>query len=183
MNVAFWERRYARGGNSGEGSRGAEAEWKADLVRAVVTANEVRSLLDYGAGDGYVAARLRLPPGCRYLGVEPSPSARALAVKAAPRLTFAAVPPPWRFDLALSMDVVFHLVGETDRRAYFAKLFEIAERLVLIYGTCDDRTGYAPHVLHHDWRALVPGAWEQVGTWDGRPDGFKQAWLFQRVRL
>lgn len=183
MNVAYWEKRYAAGGHSGDGSRGSEAEWKAALVSEVARVHRVRSIVDFGAGDGHVAARLVLPADCSYLGVEPSPSARKLATAAAPALEFVAVPPPWSSDLALSMDVVFHLTTEPDRRAYFAKLFGLAERFVLIYGTCDDRTGYAPHVTHYNWRPFIPEPWHCLQTWDVTARGFKQAWLLGRVAL
>lgn len=112
----YWERRYQAGGNSGAGSRGDEAEWKIARIARLVAEHGVRSILDLGSGDGWVARRLmeRLPPDVSYRGLDIAPSAvdqaRALAL---PNMRFDVADftagPGERADLVLCMDVLFHL--------------------------------------------------------------------------
>lgn len=185
MTASYWERRYARGGNSGAGSRGREADYKAERVSQILGRYRIRSLLDLGAGDGYVAARLLLGD-CHYLGVEPSDSARALARIAAPHLEFVpSIParPAPGFDCCLSMDVVFHLLDDAQTAAYFAELFGWSDRYVLIYGTCaPSPRPTAPHVRHHDWRPFVPREFKPLPITIPPPRGtdFKTFYLLER---
>lgn len=155
--MSYWERRYRKGGNSGAGSRGAEAEEKARLVSKAVAEHGVTSLLDVGCGDGYVASLLRLGE-CLYVGVDPSPSALKLAREANPSKTFAVLEGDrLPMDAHLSMDVIFHLVDEQDYRRHLDLVFS-ARRFAMVYATNFDYAG-APHVRHRRWLPDVPAGW------------------------
>ena len=52
VSAAYWENRYASGGNSGAGSEGANAVWKATVINDFVASHYVRDVLEYGCGDG-----------------------------------------------------------------------------------------------------------------------------------
>lgn len=70
----------AWGGGSGSGSRGEPLEWYVGVVRGLAAESGWESATDVGCGDGAVAARL---PFARYCGVDPAPTALALARAAA----------------------------------------------------------------------------------------------------
>ena len=48
----YWEARYAAGGNSGKGSGGVFAEFKAEIVNTFVREHDIASVIDFGCGDG-----------------------------------------------------------------------------------------------------------------------------------
>lgn len=173
VTTLYWESRYSRGGNSGDGSRGDEAAAKIELVNEVVRANRVETLLDLGCGDGYVAAGLGVS---RYTGYDPSPAALALAKERRPDGDFSVKLPQegMRFDLVLSMDVLFHLVDESSYQAYLTAIFAFGD-LVLVYGTDKELRGRS-HVRHRVWTPDVPEGWEV----DEVPADFKRAWLCRR---
>jgi SAM-dependent methyltransferase len=182
MNVAaYWEDRYRKGKRgSGAGSRGDEAKVKAAFVNALIARYRVRRVIDWGCGDGVVASLIR---SRRYIGLDVSESALALCRERVRRarchwlhfdgLTAPKLPPG---DLALSLDVIFHLVDDELYRAHLALLFGSAP-LVAIHSSNRDEPGQA-HVLHREFLPDVPPGWRCVT----RPDddaaiGF---WVFER---
>jgi hypothetical protein len=51
-SAAHWEARYAKGGNSGGGSYGHLARYKAAWLNLFVSGHNVKSLIEFGCGDG-----------------------------------------------------------------------------------------------------------------------------------
>jgi SAM-dependent methyltransferase len=180
MSTPYWARRYATGGTSGAGSRGAEAEEKVRLVQRVIDERGVRSVLDLGCGDGYVASRLRV---AEYVGYDPAPSALALCRAAMPGRTFVGELPAGPFDLVLSLDVMFHLVDDADYREHLAALFGAPEpwrRYSMVHGTNHEERG-AAHVRHRRWLDDLPPEWSVVAWWGSTHDSRKRAWLLECV--
>ncbi|NIQ00794.1 MAG: hypothetical protein GWM98_10685, partial [Nitrospinaceae bacterium] len=70
----FWETRYARGGDSGHGSQGRLAQFKAEVLNRFVEQHRVESVIEFGCGDGGQLALLRFP---RYIGLDVAPTAIA----------------------------------------------------------------------------------------------------------
>ena len=68
----YWEARYAAGGNSGKGSGGVFAEFKAEIVNTFVREHDIASVIDFGCGDG---AQLALAEYAKYIGLDTSKTA------------------------------------------------------------------------------------------------------------
>jgi SAM-dependent methyltransferase len=165
----YWERRYRRGGTSGPGSYGALAEYKADFINRFVAEHGVSSVIEFGCGDGAQAALFGLPA---YTGVDVSATAVELCRA---RLGDRA---GWRFataadrdayagchDLALSLDVIYHLVEDAVFEAYMADLFDHAGGHVLVYASDRDRRSVSAHVRHRrhgEWVAARRPDWARV---------------------
>jgi len=154
----YWEERYRLGGHSGEGSRGINAEYKAKVLNRFIAEHHVESLIEFGCGDGYQLAKFEAP---RYLGVDVSRTViqqcqTRFAGDAQKRFVHADDYSGERADLALSLDVIFHLVENEVYKAYLERLFAAAERYVVIYSTSADvqDTG-VPHVRHREVTADV----------------------------
>ncbi len=49
---SYWDQRYLSRGNSGVGSYGKFAEFKAEIVNDFVRENGIMSIVEYGCGDG-----------------------------------------------------------------------------------------------------------------------------------
>ena len=180
-SAAYWESRYAAGGASGLGSTGPQAAWKADVVNRWVRELGVTSVVDLGCGDGQQLALAEYP---RYLGIDASGTAvrRCMARFADDRtksfLRLApgefADPAGWlRADLALSMEVLFHLVEREVFEDHLRLLFSSARRWVVI---CSNDTDGGERVAHERHRSFTPWVAEHEPGWELRerldpPDG------------
>lgn len=157
---SYWEARYAEGGTSGAGSYGRLAEFKARVINAVVAEYEVCSIVEWGCGDGN---QLGLIECESYLGLDTSASALDLCRQRfggdrSRRFELVSDYQGETADLALSLDVIYHLVEDAVFEEYMRALFASARRLVVIYSTdFEGRTeGPAIHVRHRrftDWVA------------------------------
>lgn len=147
-SVTYWERRYGAGGDSGAGSGGVLLDYKAAVINAFIADNAVCSVLDLGCGDGRLLSLLHAPS---YVGVDVSPTVLSHCVARFPRHRFVsfdaldAEPPA---ELALCIDVIFHLVEDGVFVRTLDALFAHASRFVLIYSSNVDRGWPSPHVRH-----------------------------------
>jgi SAM-dependent methyltransferase len=171
-SAEYWQSRYQSGGNSGAGSYGRLAEFKATVLNELVASKSVRSVIEIGCGDG---AQLGLATYPRYVGVDVSPASVAACAarfagdqnKAFMTLeTFRQQRP--KAELGLSLDVIYHLVEDEVFDDYMRNLFDASERLVAIYSSnSSEIANPAPHVRHRrftDWiEREVPG-WRLAAT-------------------
>jgi SAM-dependent methyltransferase len=158
---SYWEARYRAGGTSGAGSQDALLAYKAAVINAFIADNAVASVLDLGCGDGRLLSLLRVP--C-YVGVDVSPTALACCVTRFPRHRFLpldAVDAEAPADLALSIDVIFHLVEDAVFARTMHALFSHARRFVLVYASNQDSAWPAQHVRHRRFTDHVADAWPE----------------------
>ena len=170
----YWERRCARGGNSGSGSYAHLAEFKAEVHNAFVAEHQVQTVIEFGCGDGN---QLTLATYPSYIGLDVSPSALRRCIDAftdAATYSFylydsrSFVDRDRRFhaDLGLSLDVIYHLVEDEVFEAYLQHLFAASDRYVIIYSSNVDEpvNAYIRHRCVTDAVArLVPG-WSLIQT-------------------
>jgi SAM-dependent methyltransferase len=167
-SATYWDSTYRTGGNSGPGSYGRLAEFKAEVLNGFVERNAVKTVIELGCGDGAQLARARYPG---YVGVDVSPSAIALCQE-----RFAGDPSKQFFllgatdgyagahDLVLSLDVIFHLIEDAAFDRYMRDLFALADRYVIIYASNVDRApmGHVRHRRFTDWIEANATAWIQI---------------------
>jgi SAM-dependent methyltransferase len=165
-SAQYWEQRYRAGGTSGAGSYGHMAAFKAGVINGFIADNTITDVLDLGCGDGNLLSLLHVPA---YVGVDVSPSALACCVSRFPQhrfLPFAALDGSVRADLALSIDVIFHLVEDGVFAQYMHELFSRSRRFVLIHSSNAEGNWSSPHVRHRrfsdhiancrpEWRLLA----------------------------
>ncbi len=179
--VRYWEGRYVHGKRgSGLGSRGEAKKRKATFVNALVAARNVDTVVDWGCGDGIVAALIDAP---HYIGLDVSPSAIALCRERADApgrtwLTYdgfaaPALPPA---DLALSLDVIFHLIDDALYRRHLELLFGSAP-LVCIHSSNRDEAGEVVHMREREFLPDVPPGWRCIHEGPSDAIGF---WVFER---
>ncbi|HEX7710264.1 MAG TPA: hypothetical protein VF418_04945 [Sphingomonadaceae bacterium] len=152
----YWEARYRTGGNSGAGSYSRLAEFKAEVLNRFVDENGIASVVEFGSGDG---AQLTLANYRDYVGIDVSETAVELC-----RAKFAGtgykflhqseVPPDIQAELALSLDVIYHLVEDQVFESYMRSLFDAAARYAIIYASNHDAIG-ASHVRHRKFSTWV----------------------------
>jgi hypothetical protein len=155
---AYWRRRYQSGRTSGAGSYGHLAEFKAEFLNDFVAEQRIASVIEFGCGDGNQLSLARYP---RYLGFDVSEHALGLCrerFRGDPTWRFAAVKDyaGERAELALSLDVIYHLVEDEVFEAYMGRLFDAAERFVIVFSSNTDQNDWdrVAHVRHRrftDW--------------------------------
>ncbi len=163
----YWERRYAAGGHSGAGSAGRLAAYKAEWLNCFVEQEHIQSVVEFGCGDGQQLGLARYP---EYTGLDIAPSAiaRCRRLFAADPAKRFAVYDPMRFDLsgfqadlAVSLEVIFHLTEDDIYHRYLEHLFACARRRVVIFSSDEpDKTGGRfPHFKPRRFTPDVPAGW------------------------
>ena len=153
---SYWEQRYKNGGTSGAGSYGRLAKYKAEVLNAFVKERGVKSVIEFGSGDGNQLILAEYP---KYTGVDVAETAvRACRARFAGQdeKTFMSVAEydGSRAELALSLDVIYHLVEDAVFEQYIRALFDAAVRFVIIYASNKDEQPVEKHVRHRkftDW--------------------------------
>ena len=188
-SAAYWEARYQGGGDSGWGSAGALAEYKAAYLNAYVEANGIASVLEFGSGDGRQLALARYP---RYIGVDVSRTAVDLCRRrfAADRTKSFEVAPytGGAADLCLSLDVIYHLVEDRTFARYMRQLFDSASRAVIIYSS-NAELATELHVRHRrftPWTDAYAPGWRLTHVQNPVAHGWPDArlrpdfWVYER---
>lgn len=160
---AYWEQRYAAGGTSGPGSYGVLAQFKADILNDFVARHGLTTVTELGCGDGNQLGLAHYPA---YRGLDIAPSAVDLCIERFGDDTtksFYRYDPQrfhdraglFRSDLALSLDVVFHLVEDELFTRYMTLLFDCGARFVGIYSSNSDDPDPGAHVRHRRFTQWV----------------------------
>ena len=145
----YWEKRYISGGNSGAGSYNRLAQFKADYLNDFVARHDIKSVVEFGSGDG---AQLVLADYPTYVGIDVSRTAiaetRSRFGEDVSKAFYhsSEVPADLSADLSLSLDVIYHLVEDETFDAYMRALFDAASRFVIIYSSNQDTPRVDAHV-------------------------------------
>jgi SAM-dependent methyltransferase len=166
----YWEKRYQKGQTSGVGSYGRLAEFKAQVLNDFVEQNGVQSVIEFGCGDGTQLALAKYP---RYVGVDVAQGSIAIceqrfAGDTSKRFYLTSKIPAnlETFDVALSLDVIYHLVEDSVFDRYMRSLFTHAGRFVIIYSSNKIEPSGVPHVRHRlfsKWIEENVPQWQQTG--------------------
>lgn len=189
----YWEWRYRSGGNSGAGSYGAEAAYKADYINDCIAKFAVQTVIDFGCGDGNQLRELRIPA---YTGYDVS----AAAVKRCRELFEGDSSKKFHTldryanevaDATLSLDVLYHLVEDEVFDGYVRRLFDASGKIVIIYAIDQEekRMLRGRHVHHRkftSWIARHYPSFELIeapvrpGHLASPPDGAASFFVFRR---
>jgi hypothetical protein len=155
----FWDGHYAAGGNSGTGSYGRLAEFKAEVLNEIIADSGIQTAIELGCGDGHQLSLVRYP---RYMGLDTSPTAIELCRQrfaGDDTKRFAAYQSgdsiPEQAEMAVSLDVVYHLLEDTIYEQYMADLFSAATRLVVVYSSDSEEPAEWPEVRHRRFTGWV----------------------------
>lgn len=133
----YWQSRYEKGGTSGIGSYGKLADFKAEVVNDFIKRHKIKSVLDFGCGDGNQASLLDVD---RYLGLDVSEEAVDICVRKlkgdfSRKFGLYSQPCIYSVDMTMSLDVIFHLVEDSVYKQYMKDLFNCARRFVCVYSS------------------------------------------------
>lgn len=137
------------------------------MLNEFVREKGIRSVIEFGSGDGN---QLKLAEYPAYTGVDVSPEAVRMA-----RQTFQHDGSK-KFlttedyqgeiaELALSLDVIYHLVEDSVFDAYMERLFQSATRFVVFYSSnCSGLMTDSPHVRHREFTKWVEQRFPNLGV-------------------
>jgi SAM-dependent methyltransferase len=169
-STEYWERRYATGGTSGDGSYGDLAEFKAKVINDFVINKGVRSVIELGCGDGNQLSLLEIS---RYLGLDVSETAIEICenkFSGDETKTFRHYSPSdyegeSLGELVLSLDIIFHLVEDEIFNTYMTHLFQMASDWVIIYSS-DSEEPFGDGTVHCRNRKFTTWIEENVNGWE-----------------
>ena len=160
-SAAYWEKRYrSRQGNSGVGSFGDKALYKAEFLNGFVAENKITTVVELGCGDGNQTSYFQFPG---YIGLDVSKTAiqkcleRFKGDHSRSFYVFNAIPDTsaaYKAELALALDVVYHLVENDAFENYMKSLFAAASKYVIIYAW-DVEEGKKYHVRHRQFTKWI----------------------------
>ena len=151
----YWELRYKKKGNSGSGSYGQLAEFKANTLNNFVKENKISTVIEFGCGDGN---QLRFADYYSYIGFDVSETCVHQCKKIfkddnSKQFFHLREFNNHQAELTLSLDVIYHLIEDQVFNTYMKNLFESSTRYVVIYSSnFDQYEGF--HVKHRkftDW--------------------------------
>ena len=169
-SAEYWEERYATGGNSGAGSYSKLAHHKAEVINAFVKENNIQTVIEFGCGDGNQLSLAEYP---NYIGLDVSPTIIRHCMKlfkgddtksffVYDSRAFQDNHEVFDVELAMSLDVLYHLIEDEVFEKYMHHLFDSANRYVLIYSS-----NFQKAQTHHeidrvftDWVAANRPDWE-----------------------
>jgi len=166
-SATYWEKRYSSGGNSGVGSYTFFAEFKAEVINSFVANRHVQTVIDFGCGDGNQLSLAKYPV---YLGFDVSSAAisrcqERYRLDANKSFCLMSVYNGETSDLALSLDVIYHLVEDDVFEHYMRTLFGASNRYVIIYSSdSDDNQGYEGTYIRH--RKFTRWIQENLPNWN-----------------
>ncbi|MBN8858108.1 MAG: class I SAM-dependent methyltransferase [Sphingobacteriales bacterium] len=139
----YWETRYKAGGNSGSGSFGHLAEFKARTLNNFVELYQIKDVIEFGCGDGNQLTLAKYPS---YIGLDVSITTLKSCIEKFKSDTtksfylydgqvFNDNKGIFICDLALSIDVIFHLVEQEVYDKYLFNLFRTGKKYVIIYSS------------------------------------------------
>lgn len=162
--ASYWEYRYAAGGDSGAGSKGFNYEFKRDYINHIIKRYDLRTIVDFGCGDGQQLREVLLEPSVErgpkpvleeYYGIDVAPTAIKWCHELYttwPMYHFDLLKDAQlgQYDLALSLDVLYHVISYEAYLAYLRRLFA-PSRYVLLYANNTLRLSpTSPHMLFRD---------------------------------
>lgn len=146
----YWENRYKSGGNSGAGSQGALANYKAQIINEFVEKNNIQTVCELGCGDiqftlynipkftGYDVSKYIIERNkINFTQHKFTDSINDLDV----------------YDLTMSLDVILHLIEEDVYQEYMKNLFKLSNKYVLIYSPNRDEILGG---VHNKYRKFLP---------------------------
>lgn len=154
----YWENRYKSGGNSGAGSQGIIAQYKASIINDFVKKNNIQTVCELGCGD-WLFSLFDVP---EYTGYDVSEFVVERNKKQYKHKFTTSINELTSYDLIISMDVILHLIEEDVYQQYMKDLFRLSNKYVIIYSTNWDEILGGVHNKFRKFISDVPENFELI---------------------
>jgi SAM-dependent methyltransferase len=186
----YWENRYQRNGTSGAGSYGKNAEYKGGIINKFVKENAISRIVEFGCGDGN---QLKYFEFDTYLGIDVSATVirkcsrdfkndhtKKFIEKQLPALEHHLK--EFNAELALSLDVIYHLIEDEIFEEYMFQLFGSSCRYIAIYAWDIEGTK-SFHVRHRkftQWIAIHINGWRLQKKIESNAEGLCDFFIYEK---
>jgi hypothetical protein len=168
-SAAYWKDHYRQHATPAESAFGRVADFKARVLRDFINRRDTESVIDWGCGDASPMILLECP---HYTGVDICLDVITRCkreFKTDARKHFMLATEAKRAgviaELALSLDVIYHLVEDDVFEAHMRALTESSTHFIGICSSDKDAPGRASHVRHRSfsaWIARHTPQWKRV---------------------
>tara|TARA_B100001559_G_C16467204_1_gene607157 strand:+ start:544 stop:1125 length:582 start_codon:yes stop_codon:yes gene_type:complete len=155
----IWETRYITGGNSGSGSYGVLCDYKAEFINTFINDKNIKSMIEFGSGDGNQMEHFKID---NYIGVDISEYIINICkqkYKDIANKNFITYDEYYKnsnkYDLSVSLDVIYHLVEDAVYIKYMDDLFNSTNKFVIIYSTDWSEKNNGSHVYHRNFTKYI----------------------------
>ncbi len=157
----FWNKHYIQGGNSGTGSYSRLAEFKADIINSFIESNNINTAIELGCGDGNQLSMIKYH---FYTGIDVSEyiinqNRKRFSHKENYNFFCSLTEREnyiyKKFDLSISMDVIFHLLEDDVYEKYMKDLFNLSNNYVIIYSSNHEEYTPWPEYRHRNFLYYV----------------------------
>lgn len=152
----YWEKRYLGGGNSGAGSYGELAKYKANFLNSFVRNNRIKTIIEFGCGDGNQLSYSEYP---RYLGLDISQKSIDLCrhrFQNDESKSFIHYDPKYFFnngfinsELVICIDVLYHIINNEEFFKTLEDIFSCSVNFIILYTTLNEEKS-AIHIKHRE---------------------------------
>lgn len=155
-----------KGQNSGSGSYNELAQFKADIINNFIEKNQIKSIADYGVGDGN-QLKLINTEKLIYTGIDVSEFIISKCKeefkddKTKKFILVDNIDNELKADLVLSCDVIYHLIEDDIYKEYMDNLFTFSKKYVIIYANNKD----ANHAIHVKFRIFTTYIENNLPEW------------------
>ncbi len=181
MNRQYWDTRYKKGGDSGEGSKGIRAQWKADILNNFVRKENIKSVIEFGCGDGL---QLLLSDYQEYLGVDISNEALKKCRERINKENYSFIHLDEynneKKELSLSLEVIFHLIDDKEYNEHINYIFNAAEKWVIIFSSNIDMETKNKHVKHRMFTRDIPYGWKLYRSIESKDLFHSDMYIYRR---
>jgi len=157
----YWDERYKAGFTSGAGSYGDLAAFKADTINTFIEENSVKSVIEFGCGDGNQLKLMHYP---KYLGLDIASSAVEKcrqSFSGDDSKSFRLYSPQFfsnngliQANLVVCLDVLYHIIPENEYIKTLDDIFSCSDNSVILYTDVDmfktNTYQEGAHVRHRD---------------------------------
>jgi len=170
----YWESRYKAGGDSGLGSHDPESvKFKSDYINRLITINNFKTIVELGCGDGNELQKLVSYE--KYTGYDISEtiigvcSNKFKSDKSKEFVTDINEIKKNKYDLALSLDVIYHLVEDSVFKEHMDTLFSVSKNVCLYTTNSGSLASAVPHIKHRDVEEFVKENYPKFELVDKKP--------------
>jgi SAM-dependent methyltransferase len=192
----YWKKRYKTGGTSGAGSYKRFAEFKAQVINDFVEDKQIKTIIEYGCGDGNQLFFSEYPS---YIGFDVSLEALSqcknrFSDDETKTFKLTNEYANETAQLTLSLDVIYHLIEDHIFFAYMKQLFDSSTEFVIIYSSNTDKQSrlqavYVKHRKFSNWITQYKPEWKLIKhipnryphTYDDLKGSFADFYIYEKA--
>lgn len=174
----IWENRYKANGNSGSGSYGVLCKYKATFINKFINDNNCKDVIEFGSGDGNQMSYFDVQ---QYTGVDISEHIINICKQKYSHISnknFATYTEYYKmlskFDLSLSLDVIYHLVDDNIYEKYMNDLFNSSNKFVIIYSSNHQEKYNGTHVYARKFTDYIDIKFPRAKLLSHEPNPYRQ---------